>query len=417
MAAIAIVLSSVAALVPSGTSAAPPAPLTIGAERILTAARPGSSQRDAAVAYTGGVFFVVWTESTDGGPASVWGARVRPDGSVIDRGGILLSPGPEDPFVSHVHPRVAGGAGRFLVVWQTDYEGTYGDIGAAMVDTGGAIRRQWELSLADNGQYTPDVAFNGEMFLAVWQDEPDPIDQDIYGARVLPSGLTLDGCSRGNCHGVDTGIPIAVGPGIQSHPRVAPAGDLFHVTWTDSQAPGASSVRIGAVAFTGNSLDQAGRPLPAPPGSQSQPAVTWNGHTALFAWTHGSAATSDIRAATVPVEDSRSWPYPGFPENTDVVLISGAAGAQTGPALARRSGHFVAVWTDARSGNPDVYASRVGVMGAVLDPEGVSVATGARLQRSPASASSGPVVLVAYTRDAIAPAYGGRDRIFLRVIR
>jgi hypothetical protein len=384
-------------------------------ERAISTARPGNVQGEVSAAWTNGVFFVVWEEFSPTGGAQVYGTRVRPDGTVLDRGGILLSTRPDD---NNVHPRVAGGAGRFLVVWQIDIEGTFSDLGAAMVTTGGRVTKQWGLSFVDNGQTAPDVAWNGRLFLATWQDEPDPDDEDIYGARVTSDGLTLDGCSSDSCPNGDApGIPIALGPGDQVRPVVTGTSDMFLVSWTDMtdvSDPSDATVRDTAVAVNGLSLDTTGFDLTAGAGTQTDPAVAWNGATALFAWTNRAGTASDIHATTMePGDEQNYFPVPDQPNG---FAVSAAAGDQTTPAVAKRRGSFVAAWTDARAGNRDVYAARVGITGSVLDPAGVRIATGARQQHDPSLASSGPTVLVAYARDVPAAPFGGRDRVYLRIV-
>ena len=163
-AAAALVLTPIT---PVQAASAPP--LTVGMERAISVARPGNVQGEASAAWTNGVFFVVWEEFSPTGNGQVYGARVRPDGTVLDPSGILLSTRPDD---SNVHPRVAGGAGRFLVVWQIDIEGTFSDLGAAMVTTGGRVTKQWGLSFVDNGQTAPDVAWNGRLFLGHGRTSP-----------------------------------------------------------------------------------------------------------------------------------------------------------------------------------------------------------------------------------------------------
>jgi hypothetical protein len=302
-------------------------------------------------------------------------------------------------------------------VWEVAIEGTYSDLDAALVTTGGQVQKQWHLSLGDNGQTRPDVAWNGQLFMAVWQDEPDPGDEDIYGARVLANGLTLDGCSTDSCPGVDdVGIPIAIGPGNQIKPMVTTSSQLFLVAYTDETDPAHPTVRNTAVALNGSSLSTAGYALTEGAGAQTQPAGASNGKTSLYAWTDLAGASSDIHATTIePRDEQNFFPVPLQPRG---INVSTADGNQTDPAVARRLGHFVVVWTDERSGNQDVFASRVGVLGKVLDGAGagVGVATGVRQQRAAALATSGPKVLVTYQRDVPGAQFGGRDRVFIRII-
>ena len=80
------------------------------------------------------------------------------------------------------------------------------------------------------------------------------------------------------------------------------------------------------------------------------------------------------------------------------VTISAAPGAQAVPSVAFGGGLFGVAWQDGRVGDGDVYAARVLLTGAVLDPTGLPVATDAD-ESSPAFAPSpGGAGLVAYAR-------------------
>jgi hypothetical protein len=397
---------------PVAVAHAAPARLIVGSERAVTAARPGNAQGEVAAAFHDELFFVVWQETSPAGTSAIYGARVKDDGTVLDANGILLSP---NTGGINVRPRVAGGGGKFMVVWENAIEGTFSDLGAAVVTTSGKVQKKWALSSGDNGQTSPDVAWNGQVFLAVWQDEPEPGDQDIYGARVTSNGLTLDGCSSDSCPNVnDVGIPIAVGPGNQTQPIVSASPSLFLVGWTDATDPAKPTVRDTAVALNGSTLDTAGFGLTDGAGAQTQVAGASNRANSLFAWTEMGEASSDIKATTMqPGGEQDFSPEPLHPNGIDV---SAASGNQTDPAVVRRRGLFVVAWVDERAGTHDVFASRVTVDGAVLDTAGVAVATGPRQQRAPALASAGPKVLAAYQRDVPGTQFGGRDRVHIRII-
>ncbi len=59
---------------------------------------------------------------------------------------------------------------------------------------------------------------------------------------------------------------------------------------------------------------------------------------------------------------------------------------------------------------------RIGPGGANLDPAGLAIAATPRTEHDAVLAAGSSKSLVAYARDAIAPRYDGRDRVFLRLV-
>ncbi len=80
-------------------------------------------------------YLVVWDDAR-AGPADIYGARVTPQGEVLDPGG-------------------------------------------------------FPISIASSVQGSPEVAFNGTNYLVVWTDNRNGTP-DAYGARVSPDGTVLD---------------------------------------------------------------------------------------------------------------------------------------------------------------------------------------------------------------------------------
>ena len=90
---------------------------------------------------------------------------------------------------------------------------------------------------------------------------------------------------------------------------VTGTSDMFLVAWTDMtdvSDPTDATVRSTAVAVNGLSLDPTGSDLTAGAGAQTEPAVAWNGETALFAWTNLAGTASDIHATTTSRATNRT---------------------------------------------------------------------------------------------------------------
>ena len=100
---------------------------------------PGE-QRNARIAGSEKVFLAVWEDDRDG-VTSLYGARLYPDGSVLDKGGLRIASGPVSS------PHVAFDGATFHVAWSTGVEirtttvepelGTVGD--AKVLTTGSDV--------------------------------------------------------------------------------------------------------------------------------------------------------------------------------------------------------------------------------------------------------------------------------------
>lgn len=385
------------------------APLAVSAAKAVTTARPARSQGNADVAWNGKYFFVVWNEANAVGRTQVWGARVTKTGNVLDPNGILLA---TDEFNDNTVPTVAGGPGRFLIAWEIDIEGTYSDLGAAMVNNAGAITRQWGLSFGDNGQSVPVANWNGKLFVVAWQDEPDADNEEIYGTRVTLDGLTLDGCSTDSCpSGDDTGIPIVVDPTAdQVDPAIASNADVWVVPYSDRNAATPNDIGSSAVAVQGSAVIPGGWPLSEAAGSQTAPSVARNGEVFLVAWTDTrDGAASNIYATRTKPGDEVNYDPTALDPNG--IAVSTAAGIQSQVSVTNRGTGFLATWSDQRGGGQNIFGSRVTAGGVVQDPTGAPIANTALAESDPDAATGGGVQLVTYTR-----VVGGVARIAFRLV-
>lgn len=73
-----------------------------------------ASQEQPQVAFSGGMFLVVWHDLRNGRDWDVYAARVRPDGRVLEHNGFLVAGGVRN----QASPALAAADGGFLVVWQ-----------------------------------------------------------------------------------------------------------------------------------------------------------------------------------------------------------------------------------------------------------------------------------------------------------
>ncbi|MFP2923708.1 hypothetical protein ACLESO_00560 [Pyxidicoccus sp. 3LG] len=148
------------------------------------AAAPGA-QRFPDVTWSGRRYHVVWSD-TRNGSVDIFGARVRPDGSVEDPDGIPISTAPgEQNF-----PRVAHHNSKSLVVWDDTRDGSHRIWGARLGEDGAV----WDpsgfaISSGDQPEeFLPDVAYGADRFFTAYAAGAvaEPVDPPhfILGTRV-----------------------------------------------------------------------------------------------------------------------------------------------------------------------------------------------------------------------------------------
>ena len=195
---------------------------------------------------------------------------------------------------------------------------------------------------------------------------------------------------------------------------VASSGTFF-VAWEEGQADSPFDIAANGVQRNGHTFLFDPLNITQARGSQTEPAVAANGPDVLVTWTdRRSALASGVYSSLI------DWgsvdPYDPLVPAAGVPL-STATGNRSEPTAASRGRGFLVVWTDTRTGNPDLYAARVDDRGRVLDMPNVPVATSRQPESAAALATGDSIQLVAYQREVMKAPFDGRQRVFLRVIR
>jgi len=168
----------------------------------------------AAYTYIGGIsfdnenYFVVFERTgylnLPPIPSGVYGVRIDTAGVLIDTSATLIQ------LDESESPSVAFDGTNYLVVWQEKNSDEVYDIYGARVtpsvevlDTLGI-----PISTADSNQVNPEIVFNGENYIVVWEDYRNGIEPDIYGAKVDTDGHVIDS------------FPISTEEGEQIHPAL-----------------------------------------------------------------------------------------------------------------------------------------------------------------------------------------------------
>jgi hypothetical protein len=191
-----------------------------------------------------GRFLVVWEDARDGELFDLrftpFAARVAEDGTVLDPEGLRLAP----PARYGTEPDVVHVKDRFLVAWTgIGIEGTRVAYDGTVLDPGGLALSPPSF-LIENA---PALSFDGSAALVVWARYGD-----IVGTRVAPDGSVL---------GVP-GFPISAAPEEQGLPEVTFDGVHHRVAWLDTRPPTSAanplSVHGARVAGDGTVLEPGG---------------------------------------------------------------------------------------------------------------------------------------------------------------
>ena len=150
----------------------PPAgTVKVGDEIVIAADGPGDRLRGCqAVARGNDQYLAVWREGWvgAGGASRIFAARLGPDGKLLDRKGIEITPAAKQ---RQDRPRVAFCGDAYLVVWQ-EFNGRDMDVYGARIGLDGTVRdsKPLAIAVAPETQVMPEVATDGKAgFLVVWQ--------------------------------------------------------------------------------------------------------------------------------------------------------------------------------------------------------------------------------------------------------
>jgi hypothetical protein len=178
-------------------------------------------------AWDGENFFVVWQDKRTGNRWDIYGARVTPEGQVLDSEGILVAKG---KFYDQVSPNLSFDGENYLVIWRGKKSSSAYSIYFKRVSKNGEVLdvNPIPINPSTRDQASPSIAFNGENYLVVWQDFRNGKYWDTYGSRVTPSGEVLDAKA----------IPISLQSKEygwnQYRPVVSWDGNFFLVIWVAS---------------------------------------------------------------------------------------------------------------------------------------------------------------------------------------
>ena len=310
-----------------------------------------NSQSDPVIAFDGTNYLLVWEDNRDNS-SSIMGARVTPQGVILDSAGIRISS-------DGIGPAVAFDGVNYMVAWGDYRNGDYDIYGARLSPAGELLDTNGFPIYGTDGddQWDPDIAYNGENFLVVWVDGYIFAEFTLGAARVGTDGTVLD-----------TGdIYIHDGDHSENHVAVSSTGDDWLVVWTDGRNLD-DDVYGARIDQSGQVLDSAGFAIASLSGRQWEPDVASDSTNYMVVWYDGSSG-SVIWGARVDTA--------GAVLDNPVFCISDTSNYKFEPKIAFNGTHYLVTWNDRRlsGGNIDIYGIRVTTDGTVLGEDFLPLCT------------------------------------------
>ncbi len=341
----------------------------------IAVSRTEDDQGYPRVAFGGSSFLVVWEDDRDDS-YSIYGARMNQDGVLLDSSGVAISTTTNDQWF----PAIGFDGTNFLVVWQDDRGGAYNIYGTRITPSGTVLdARPIPMCPSPSAQHDPDIAFDGNNYLVVWEDFRNE-RTDIYGTRVTTAGIVLD----------PSGIVVCNAPADQWEPTPVFGHDNFLVVWHDYRNASGPDMYATRVTPGGAVLDPAGIAVCTAAGSQWYTDPGFNGTSFLVPWADRRNGTYDIYCARVSEA--------GEVLDPTGIVVSAAAHDQQWPAMAFDGTNFLLAWIDTRrAASADIFGARVSAEGIVLDSSGIPICTADGDQWYPSLTFDGSNYLVGWT--------------------
>ena len=347
----------------------------LGDETVISTGAP--AQVDAELAAGDEVNLLVYRSRTsDAG--RILAHRIDDTGAALDAEPIEVATGPIPGLgvPSLGGPGAAWNGSNFMITWSDGLQ-----IFARRMLPDGTFLDPTPLVVMDG--FDPDVAAVGSIFLVVGIDflSDNPQWQATHSMRVDgTTGLSLD--AEPNALG---GFAI-----FAQHPHVVSWADRWLVVWQrnishDNPAAGTTVAFVDADGTTPGLIE-------APVGWRPEVAVAGDRALLVAVTQTIASATTDLAGAILLADGT--FPDPAF-------TISSAADKQLMPTATWNGSEFIVAWEDKRSSviyfdeRTDIYAARIGLDGAVLDPGGVAAAAATVPEIQPALLSVGGRTLLA----------------------
>jgi hypothetical protein len=366
---------------------------------IDSAGLSSADHRPWSVASDGTNWVVAWQDLDSTG--SVWiiaGARVAPDGTVLDPSGKTLR---QDTWNSGANKASLAFAGdEYLMTWVESDSGTGSWVvrGQRLTLALDPIAGVFRINLySPSSAERPSVATDGAGFLVVWDEERYYGFSQLFGSRVSHTGSVLD----------PNGIQVTGSSGYTMfQPTVAWDGGNYVVAYNIQKSFGDEDIYVTRVSSAGAVLDANGKPVRTGPGNQNSATVTRAISTGVqVAWNDTSeVTTSNFNGGDVQATSVSATGTPGSIGN-----VSRAAPRQSLPRFVYSGPDHLVVFKSEVSGENRILAQRLDASGAPIDLEPIRVAAGLTLT-NPAAAWNGSNYMIVWENTGEA----GHGQIYAR---
>jgi hypothetical protein len=276
-------------------------------------------------------------------------------------------------------PRFATHPGGYLAVFRSEISGE-ASILAQRLTANGEVLDPEPIVVTRGSSYlwNPAIAWNGSVFLVVWEVWENSAESQVYMRRIGADGVPIDP------------LPLLVMPG--NDPDVAAIGDVFLVVDTHAANPHFRYPK--AVRVRGTDGAVLGSPAMIGGYFALSTSVAALGDRWLVTWqrnpTHDDTR-GDIYACFVDADGSIE---------PDFTLTQTMIASEEAPWVASKEDLAFIVWHDNRAGgttNDNLFARRVLADGTLLDPSGIQLTTAPNNQILPVAAWNGVELIVSAT--------------------
>ncbi|MBD3333894.1 MAG: T9SS type A sorting domain-containing protein [Candidatus Eisenbacteria bacterium] len=327
------------------------------------------------VASDGANWLVVWRDlDSDAGIYTLDGARVAPNGAVLDPGGVHVrhddvNSYPTDPDLIFVQD-------SYFLFWT---EGA-GDINGRRIATDLTLEPLFLVNTLSSAGGLPDAATDGTDLFVVWVEGSIPAYSQIRGSRVTYAGQSLD----------PAGIEISPASGDAYAPAIDWDGSQYVVAYERNLFP----LDIHAALVTsGGQVTMNEIPVDVGSHQSRQPAVAGlAGGGARVLWSdesNGGPSAGDIFSATV-LDDGGVGPGES---------VANGAPRQTEPRFARSGDGYAAIYRSEDSGGARILMSRMDAAGLPIDAEPIEIVSGGFNIVHPSIAWNGSLYLAVWATD------------------
>lgn len=321
------------------------------------------------VSYANGVYFVVWEQDR-----AIRGARVLPDGTSLDPGGVLIS---DAAFPDSRFPRIATDGTDFLVTWLRFFGVQGSELWSSTVATAPlAVSPDRQLTaLTSHGSAGRARAAHSGTRYQVHYDrlEPNALStNDVVGFELDSSGVPLSGLFPVPTADI---FPVAAQQGADERVQgVAATGQGFLSIWTDGEEGGGFlgvGIHGARLLPGGQVLEPDGAVLSVSAPWQLAPTIAAGSQRVFVAWEEWRQGPANDWQADLYLSSATQL---GQGLNQPTVRVSDGVTPVRKPAMVNGGDLALVAW-EGRGTPSSIQFARIGEAGQVLDPGGQTLAT------------------------------------------